>query len=64
MDSPFLIVEVPALSDEVVVGVYDFLHAFMNAFESHYFSQLQRYYRQSSDVQIFNRASGEQDFPF
>jgi hypothetical protein len=48
MDKPVLIIEMPELNNEAVVSVYHFLQELMNAFESHYFYQMQQYYRQVS----------------
>lgn len=44
MDRPVIIIEMPILTDEAVVGIQTFLQELIFAFESHYFSQLQRYY--------------------
>ena len=38
----------PVLSDEAAAGVYDFLQAFMMAFESGYLHQLKQYDQQGS----------------
>jgi len=46
MDKPVLMIEMPKLSNEEVIGIHDFLHALMNAFEAHYMNQLRQYYRQ------------------
>lgn len=46
MDKPVFSIEMPDLSYEQVVGIEDFLHAIMNAFENHYIHQLREYYRQ------------------
>lgn len=46
MDKPLLIIEMPELSDEAVIGIHQFLEEIREAFESHYFYQMQRYYRQ------------------
>jgi len=48
MDKPVLIVEMPELNDEAVIGIHHFLQELMNAFESHYFYQMRQYYRQLS----------------
>lgn len=45
MDKQVLIVEMPDLSDEAVVSIQGFLWDFMNTFESHYYYQLKRYYK-------------------
>ena len=45
MDKPVIIIEVPTLTDEAVVGIQEFLQELTLAFEAHYFSQLQRHYR-------------------
>lgn len=47
MNKSTLIINVPELTDEAVAGLYDFLHEFILAFESHYYQQLQQYYQQS-----------------
>jgi hypothetical protein len=54
VDKPVLIIDLPELSDEAVVGVRDFLEALMESFDSHYFSQLQRYYRGLSDKEVMD----------
>lgn len=46
MDKPVLIIEMPELNDEAAVGLQQFLQELTNAFESHYLSQIKRYYRQ------------------
>ena len=46
MDKPILLIELPKLSDEAVIGIHHFLEEFREAFESHYFYQMQQYYRQ------------------
>lgn len=48
MDKPVLIIEMPELSDEAVIGIHQFLAEMREAFESHYFYQIQPYYRQPS----------------
>jgi len=54
VDKPVLIIDVPELSDETVAGVRDFLQELMAAFDSHYFSQLQRHYRGLSDKEVMD----------
>lgn len=54
MDKPVLIIEMPKLSDEAVMGIYDFLQEITLAFESRYLHQLRRYHRDSSCHQAFN----------
>jgi hypothetical protein len=49
MDNPVLLIDTPILSDEAAAGAYDFLQAFMMAFESHYFEQLRRYQPPTKD---------------
>lgn len=39
-----LIIDAPELSDEGASNMLDFIHTFMDAFESHYYCQLQCYY--------------------
>jgi hypothetical protein len=41
-------IALPTLADEAVVEVLDFLHEFINLFESHYYTQIDRYYDQRS----------------
>lgn len=53
MDNPVLIIDTPRLSDEAAVGAYEFLQAFMMAFESHYFCQLRRYNQQAPKDDLF-----------
>jgi hypothetical protein len=53
VDKPVFILEMPDLSDEAIVSIQDFLLDVIQAFESQYFHQLQRYYRnkeQSDDI--------------
>ena len=45
MDTPTLIVtDLPELSDESAGQLYDFLNAFVTAYEERYNTQLRRYY--------------------
>jgi len=39
----------PALPDEAVIAVNDFLEAFYTRFQNHYFAQLHRYYHDRPD---------------
>ena len=45
MDKPVFIVEMPALSDQDVIVIENFLWDVIQAFESRYFHQLQRHHR-------------------
>ena len=47
MDNSILIVDMPKLNDADIIKAHKVLQSFVTAFESHYFSQLRRYY--SSD---------------
>ena len=48
MDNSILIVDMPKLNDADIIKAHKVLQSFVTAFESHYLSQLRRYY--SSDV--------------
>ena len=45
MDKRMLIIEMPELDDEAAVGFQHFLQYLTNAVETHYFSQIRRYYQ-------------------
>jgi len=45
MDKPVLIIEMPELDDEAVMGLQQVLQELTNAFESHYLHQIKRYYQ-------------------
>jgi hypothetical protein len=59
VDKPVLIVEMPELSDEAVMGIYNFLQDITLAFESHYLHRLRRYHRDSFCHQSFNPSTEE-----
>ena len=42
MDRPVLIIEAPELDDKALMSLQTFLHELTLAFESHYYTQLQR----------------------
>lgn len=46
MDKPVLIIDLTDLSNESIIGIHDFLHALLKAFENHYIHQIRDYYRQ------------------
>jgi len=48
MDKEVILVEMPKLSDEAAIHLYDFLQAAALAFESHYYTQIRSYYQQYS----------------
>ena len=41
-------IQLPALSDEAAVEVYDFLNEFLLLFDAHYFAQIHRFYADRS----------------
>ena len=45
MDKPVLIIEMPELNTEAVIGIHDFLHELIQSFETHYCYQLREHYR-------------------
>jgi hypothetical protein len=51
-DPQRLLVSLPAISDESVVEILDFLHAFILGFESFYGSQIRRYYDDRSRANL------------
>ena len=40
----------PELPDEAVIAVNDFIEAFYNRFQNHYFDQMHRYYQRRPDT--------------
>ena len=54
MNKPVIIVEMPKLRNETVMGIYDFWQEITLAFESRYLHQLRRYHRNASREQVFN----------
>jgi len=56
----------PAISDESVVEILDFLQAFIVAFESFYGGQIHRYYDQRSRHNLIQPAPKtlQEDLPF
>jgi hypothetical protein len=59
MDKSVLIVEMPELSDEAVMSIYDFLQEITLAFESHYLHRLRRYHQDSFCHHTFNPLTEE-----
>lgn len=47
-DSYPIEISLPTISDEAVVEIHDFLYQFLLLFESHYGSQIHRFYEQRS----------------
>lgn len=43
-NKPEPVIELPQLSDESVIEIHSFLETLIHAFESHYTSQIWRYY--------------------
>lgn len=43
-DSSPVEIRLPPISDEAVVEIHDFLHDFLEIFESHYGAQIHRFY--------------------
>jgi hypothetical protein len=41
-------IRLPAISDEAVVEIHDFLYEFMDRFEAHYSAQIHRFYEDRS----------------
>jgi len=65
-DPQLLLVSLPAISDESVVEILDFLQAFVVAFESFYGGQIRRYYDQRSRANLIRpeRLAPLDDPPF
>lgn len=62
MDNPVLIVYMPDLETSQVVAIHNFIQQLSNAFENHYFAQMQQYYKTLSD-QADNHQDEDQE-PF
>ena len=45
IDAMPVVINLPPLSDEAAVAVYDVLNKFVLLIESHYFAQIHRYYQ-------------------
>lgn len=45
MNEKELIIDIPEMSDDAVVGVLDLMYEIMNHFEALHYRQIQRYYR-------------------
>lgn len=43
MTMKYIVIEAPSLTDEAAVNLQDFFSAVMNAFEEHYYYQIERY---------------------
>jgi len=65
-DPQRLLAELPAISDESVVEILDFLQAFVVGFESFYGGQIRRYYDDRSRANIIRQATAAplEDPPF
>jgi hypothetical protein len=52
VDKSILMIEMPELNDKAIGEIHSFLKELVDAFESHYYCQLQRFYQQlfSSDT--------------
>lgn len=47
MDKRVFVIEMPALEDDAVARIQEFLWDLVNSFEAQYYQQLYRYYRHS-----------------
>ena len=45
MDKPVLMVEMPELSTQTIVEIYDFMQSVLTAFEAHYIDQLHHHWQ-------------------
>ncbi len=60
-------IALPPLSDQAAVDVLEFLHHAVECFESRYFGQIHRYYRERRDHPVRQRSAppcSDDDVPF
>ena len=56
MNNSVFILDVPILDDEAAANIQKFLYAVVDAFDTHYCKQIERYYREYQDC-ISNTAA-------